>query len=1036
MDWQNPELLHKNRETERAYFVPFQSEKTALAYHDYKGASGRYKLLNGDWAFRYFERYIEVPGDLFEKNCDLSRWDTIPVPLSWQMAGYDIPQYANVNYPYPVDPPFVPDENPAGVYARDFVLTGDWGKRDTYIVFEGVDSCFYLYVNGVCAGYSQGSHLQSEFNIARHVKPGKNRIALKVLKWCDGSYLEDQDFYRLSGIFRDVYLLSRSKSHVRDIFIKTALDGACQDAVLSVALEKAGDAAGKVQFKLYDPDGVPVVDKKIDFGETRFKLRAPLKWSAETPHLYRALIGFEDEWIPVDLGFRKIETADNGALLINGTAVKIKGVNRHDTDPVFGHYTPLDHIRRDLELMKQHNINAIRTSHYPNTPEFYRLCNRYGFYVIDEADLEIHGFANRNPSAGAGYRYFDPTWLTDMPEWKNAFLDRARRLVERDKNHPCVIMWSLGNEAGFGVNHRAMADWIHRRDQTRLVHYERASGAARGNKEISDACVDVVSVMYPAMDYLEERGKNREKDRRPFFMCEYIHAMGNGPGGVSDYWKLIHKYPRLIGGCIWEWADHSAILTDEKGTKYFGYGGDFGEFPHDGNFCNDGCVMPDRKVYPGLREIKAVYQYVKAEIAGYESGRIKIRIKNLHDFIDMGEYDVFWTVANEGEIVCEGTFARFFTAPKKSRSLEILAPASKLAKTFSGAYVNLSFRLAAGRPWAERGFEAALIQLELPLPRAEKIAPEKTTVPLTLKTEGERMVISGGHFQYVFNTFYGSFESLSVNSVETLGGIPKLSVWRAPTDNDRNIKLKWAACGRDDNNSAENLDHVQTKVYSVKTKKQADALVITVLGSLSAPARAPLAKTTVVYTVLPSGEIKTGVSAEVRKEMIFLPRFGFELAMAEGSERLEYFGLGPDENYADMEAHVLLGRYRSTVTGQYFPYIKPQEHGNHGKVKWAAVYDALGRGILFKAAETFEFNASHFTAEDLAAAKHSVDLVPRPETIVRIDYKNGGIGSGSCGPYTGEQYIVSDKEIRYAFSMLPCFVEEMPPSEMIKRMTV
>ena len=1017
-DWQDPEILHINRERERSYFIPFHSEEAALDFNENRGTSSFFKLLNGDWAFRYFERYIDVPEELFDRDADLGEWDKIPVPLNWQMAGYDIPQYTNIKYPYPVDPPFVQDENPAGVYARDFMLCEEWAQRDTFVVFEGVNSCFYIFVNGVCAGYSQGSHMQSEFNISKYLAPGKNRITVQVLKWCDGSYLEDQDFYRLSGIFRDVYLLSRSKSRIRDIFVKTDLDTDYNDAVLSLALEKEGGGASEALFKLYAPDGKLVLEKNAGFTETAFAVFSPMKWNAETPFVYKVVISFEGEWIPVDFGFRKIEVAKNCALLINGAAVKIKGVNRHDTDPVMGHYTPLDHMKRDLEIMKQHNINTIRTSHYPATPEFYRLCNRYGFYVIDEADLEIHGFCERNPTAGNKYSNFDPTWPTDMPEWKNAFLDRAIRLVERDKNNPCVIMWSLGNEAGFGVNHIAMADWIHGRDNTRLVHYERASMTAWEEKH-SDACTDVVSAMYASPDTIEKIGKNKDKDPRPFILCEYIHAMGNGPGGAADYQELFYQYPRLIGGCIWEWADHSVILNGENGKKYYGYGGDSGEFPHDGNFCNDGCVMPDRTPYPGLREIKAVYQYIKAELAEKAEGEksITIKVTNLHDFIDLQGYEIHWSLIGDGETIAEGSFAAPAIMPKKSRRIAIAAPIP--AETRYGVYLNLSFRLTTGCLWAGKGFETAAAQCEIFVKKAPAKKREKIFIPVAMRDKGEYTILEGDSFTYIFNNFYGSFESISYNGTEMLHDRPKLSVWRAPTDNDRNIKQKWLE---------ENLDRATGKVYSVNAEKNGDGITIRVDGSLGSPAREPFAKTSVNYTVLPWGEIRVNIVADIREKLIFLPRFGMELVMREGSNRLEYFGLGPDENYPDMNHHVFMGRYKSFVSEQYFPYIKPQEHGNHGNVKWAAVYDILGRGLLFRADTRFDFSASHYTAEDLTKAAHTNELNPRGETIIRIDYKNGGIGSGSCGPYTFEKYLLTDKKIAYSFGMMPFFAEEMPPA--------
>ncbi|MCL2411600.1 MAG: DUF4981 domain-containing protein [Treponema sp.] len=1042
MDWQNPEIQHNNRERERSYFIPFQSEDEALKFQDSKGVSSFYKLLNGDWAFCYFNRHIETPDTLFTKTQDIDSWDKIPVPLNWQIVqrtpGYDFPHYVNVEYPYPVDPPFVPDENPAGVYARDFYLTENWTERDIFVVFEGVNSCFSLYVNGECVGFSKGSRMQSEFNIGQFCAAGKNRITVKVLKWCDGSYLECQDILRLSGIFRDVYLLSRSKKRIKDIFIKAELDSVYKNAVLSVNLEEdvpQNSGANPVLFKLYDPHEKCVIEKNIEFGETQFDVSEPLKWNAETPWLYKAVFGYEGEWINIDFGFRKIEVAKDCSLLINGKAVKLKGVNRHDTDPVMGQYTPTAHMKRDLELMKQHNINTIRTSHYPNTSEFYRLCNLYGFYVIDEADQEMHGLNRRHPSEELGhqssdYEHFNPELPAELPEWKNAFLDRAKRMVERDKNHPCIIMWSLGNESAFGINIIAMADWIHQRDNTRLVHYEQANSAVRSFKEknYSDACVDVDSIMYPSLEVVEAEGKNKKKDKRPFFLCEYIHAMGNGPGGVSDYWELIYKYPRLIGGCIWEWADHAFVLTDEKtGETYYGYGGDCGEFLHSGNFCNDGCVMPDRTPYPGLREIKSVYQYIKTELvkADLNTSLVTLKITNMYDFINISDFVMNWSVTNDGCVYAEGTAAVPSVAPGKSRQITINAAIPQSARY--GVYLNASYHLAKTNLWAEKGFEIAAAQFEIKVPKAQAISLKKLLPQIEIQNKGECTVLEGGSFIYVFNNFYGTFESLKYNGVEFLHSRPKLSVWRAPTDNDMYAKTKW---------TQERFEHAKGKIYSVDTKKDGDKAVISVSGSLGALSCAPIAKTAVIYTVLPSGEIKIEINADVRDKMVFLPRFGMEFTMPAGNELIEYFGLGPDENYCDMKNHVFMGRYKSNVSQQYFPYINPQEHGNHCGVKWAAVYDVMGRGLFFKADESleggFEFNASHYTSGDLTKASHTNELTPREETIVRIDWKNTGMGSGSCGPYTFEKYLLNDKTICYSFCVLPFFSEEMTADETAK----
>jgi beta-galactosidase len=1030
MDWQNPEILQKNREKERSYFIPFQNEETALRYQNNKGSSSYYKLLNGDWAFRYFNRYIDVPDEIFAKDSDTAAWDTIPVPISWQMAGYDSPEYLCIDYSYPVDPPFVPDENPVGVYARDFYLPQDWLRRDTIAVFEGVNSCFYLYVNGACVGYSQGSHMQSEFNITPYCAPGKNRITGKVLKWCDGSYLECQDYYRLSGIFRDVYLLSRGKNRIRDIFIRADLDSGYRNAVLSVDLEKEGGGPNAALFKLYDPQGKCIIEKDIAFSKTTFDIASPMKWNAETPWLYTAVFRFDDEWIPVDVGFRKVEVAKDCALLINGKAVKLKGINRHDTDPVTGHYTPLDHIKRDLALMKQHNINTIRTSHYPNTPEFYRLCNRYGLYVVDEADQEMHGFNTRRPCDKSGYNpsdydHFDANLPSELPEWKNAFLDRAARMVERDKNHPCIIMWSLGNESIFGANIIAMADWIHGRDTTRLVHYEQANCAVRTFKEAnySDACVDVDSIMYPALEVLEAEGENKKKDKRPFFMCEYAHSLGNGPGGIADYWELIQKYPRLIGGCNWEWADHSVILKDKSGTEYYGHGGDLGEAHHSGNFCHDGFVMPDRTPYPGLREMKAVYQYIKTELAKTGTADVTLKITNMYDFADIKGYILSWSLERDGEAASEGDLALPPLGP--GESLEIAVNAAIPKDAWHGVYLNVSYRLANSTLWAEKGFEVACGQLEIPVPGAQALRAVKALMPLEVQSRGEYTVLEGDSFVYRFNNFYGTFESLKYNGVELLHSRPRFSIWRAPTDNDRFIKLKWID---------EGFEYITAKVYSVNTEKKGEGAVIRVSGSLGAPGRAPAAMLNTAYAVLPSGEIHVAVCADIPEKLVFLPRFGMELAMPAGNESLEYFGLGPDENYSDIKQHVFMSRHRSRVRDQYFPYITPQEHGNHGNVKWAAIYDAFGRGLLIRADTHFEFNASHYTSGDLTKAAHTNELEARKETIVRIDYKNGGIGSGACGPYTFEKYLVNDKKISFSFGMLPFSTEEAPASEAVKYM--
>ncbi|MCL2031202.1 MAG: DUF4981 domain-containing protein [Oscillospiraceae bacterium] len=962
-DWENPRALHRNREPERAFCLPFQSAAAALAGD--KSQSSRYRSLNGDWAFRYYGSAADVPAELFAAACDLSGWDTIPVPSNWQMRGYGHPHYINVDYPFPVDPPYVPADNPAGVYARDFAVDGDWRDREIYIVFEGVSSFFYLYVNGQTLGFSKVSHCQSEFNLTPYIQPGANRLTVQVLQWCDGSYLEDQDFFRLSGIFRDVYLLSRPKGHIRDVFLRAGADG---------TLEVTADAA--CGLSLWDGDAC-ILREALTEGQTHiFTVPNVKPWTAETPALYTAVFSRGGEHLAQNAGFRTISVSEKCELLINGVPVKLKGVNRHDTHPELGYYTPIEHMRRDLELMKRLNINTIRTSHYPNHPEFYNLCDEYGFYVIDEADLEMHGFCTWR--RGYAYSYYDSEWLTDKPEWREAFIDRARRLVERDKNHPCVIMWSLGNEAGCGVNHEAMAEWIQARDGSRLIHYEQA-----GSDKMK-TLTGVVSSMYPDLETAEKQGINADHDPRPYFMCEYAHAMGNGPGGLTDYWELIRRYPRLIGGCIWEWADHAVILRDRDGKPYYGYGGDSGEFPHDGNFCCDGMVLPDRTLYPGTKNIGAVYQYVSAKLLSAGEGGIDVEVCNLHDFITLDGYLFDWDVTADGDTLAQGTFSVPGLKPKESRAVTLRAPVP--AEALYGVYLNIT---------------APSVRLQLEIPAKRAAAPP----------------LSGPGLSYTFDEALGTLTSIHIGGAELLAAPASFGVWRAPTDNDMWAKSEWIA-GVGNRNSW-NLDIAKTKVYSTETSREGENRVITVKSALSAPGREPLIRLKTVYTVTPGGAIGVDVYADVNQRVEMLPRFGYELTLPKGMERLEWFGMGPDENYADSRNHVWMARHTSTVTEQYFPYIVPQEHGNHTDTRWLAVSSEQGCGLLVKAKTRFEFAASHYTAQDLTQAAHTCDLIPREETFLRIDRKVSGIGSGACGPYTFAPYRLTEKRIEYGFWLVP-----------------
>jgi len=934
--YENLNLIHENREPQRSYYIPYDTLEKALEGN--KEKSKYYKLLNGQWDFAYFERDIDVPEVI-------TKWNKIPIPSNWQMHGYDAPYYTNVNYPYAVDAPYVPDDNPCGVYAMDFNVDKLWVDRGTYIIFEGVNSCLYLYVNDEFVGSSQGSHLQSEFNISKYIKEGNNKLTVKVLKWCVGSYLEDQDCFRLSGIFRDVYLLSRDKESVRDI---------------EISVDNRSISVSEKDYVIYDGKN------KIE------KLDNPILWNAEKPHLYTVVVKSGSEYIPFKVGIREIGVSDKGELLINGVSVKLKGVNRHDTHPTLGHYTPYEYMKDELLKMKELNINCIRTSHYPPTPEFLNLCNEIGFYVVDETDIEIHGFVSRN--GGYEYDIENPDWICNQKQWESAFVERVQRMVERDKNHSCVIMWSMGNESGYGGNHDAMIDWTKNRDKSRLVHFEGAS-------LINDKCdVDVVSRMYTSVEEIEEFAKN--EDMRPFFLCEYSHAMGNGPGDVWDYWKKIYEYPKLIGGCIWEWADHTVIVD---GT--YKYGGDFGEATHDGNFCCDGMVFADRSFKAGSLEVKAVYQYIKTKIIGN-----KLIVTNLYDFTNLKEYKLLWKFVCDGDVIKTGELnCDIKPHETKEYILDFILPKS----CELGCYMDVSL---------EGLYEVAMEQHSLDVD-IQKETNDLVTVAKFNETK-EVIKITGENFTYIFNKHYGNFESLIVDGEERLAAIAKLTVWRAPTDNDRNVKYKWGLF--EDNRSGENFNRIFSKVYSCEVKKNK----ILVNGSLSGISRSPFLKFNTIFTISAKGEIRVEFQGKVKENCVYLPRLGFEFSIPKSNEKFKYYGKGPLENYMDMCHHTKVGMYESSAKEEYVPYIVPQEHGNHTKTKQLHI-----GGLKFWTKNEFQFNVSNYTSEILTKTMHESELIEGDNTIVRIDYKNSGIGSNSCGPELLEEYRLKEKNINFQFSI-------------------
>jgi len=993
--WEDINVLQINREAPRAYYIPYASAEDASSKS--RGRSPYYQTLNGQWKFSYKSSVKEVNHRFFDPLLDVSSWEDLIVPSCWQTNGYDQLQYTNINYPIPFDPPFVPNDNPAGLYVREFTIADAWEDKSKYIVFEGVNSCFYLWINGEFAGYSQGSRMPAEFDISSYVRSGVNRMAVMVLKWCDGTYLEDQDLWRFSGIFRDVYLLGRDELHVRDVFNRTELAVDFKKGIVNCEVTAAGGL--EIQAILMDADGNTVDQtKKFIDGQGTLELTAtlPVLWNAENPYLYRLYVSAGNEVLYFPLGFRKVGI-EQGVFKINGQAVKLKGVNRHDSHPVLGQTIPMNHMIKDLRLMKQHNINTIRTSHYPNDPRFLQLCDEYGFYVIGETDLECHGALN------AG----DYHWFTRNPQWEQAFVERVKRMVERDKNHPSVIIWSMGNESGYDVNHMAMARWTKARDSSRPIHYEGSDPRHNGSPDTE--VLDMESRMYASSGAIEQYAAD-PATVKPMFLCEYSHAMGNGPGDLQDYWDVIYKYPKLMGGCVWEWTDHGIATRTEEGTDFYAYGGDFGDQPNDGNFCLDGLVAPDRKPHTGLLELKKVIAPVRIEAEDLEQGLISI--SNLYDFSGLSHLAIHWKVEKDGQIMEQGILPSIDAAPHSKQTVKV---PYQLSTADGGRYLNLSCRLAEDSWWSEPGGEITFEQFALP---GQPAASWNRTAlaPLKLQRKDSRLVIQGFDFCYEFDLQEGAFVGLSKHGVPMLKEPLGFSVWRAPADNDRFVKQQWIQ---------EGYERAVCHVYSAEIVRQSGEMVeLAVDFSLGGYLRAPILRGTSHWAVKANGEINMRVNVQVKEDLPYLPRFGLAAVMPEGNEEVEFFGYGPHESYADKCRSTKKGKYLATVDQLFENYIMPQENGSHNGTEWAIVSNEQGMGLKFFAAQPFSLNAAHYTPEDLTVAAHSHELQKRKETIVHLDYKMSGVGSNSCGPELLNQYRLEEKTFVFELGIVPVFKED------------
>ena len=979
----------ENRLAPRAFYFPYSSAEKAIAGN--VAENENYTLLNGTWDFAYFETELEMP----ENIADIAYSATLPVPSCWQCFGYGQIQYTNVNYPIAFDPPHVPFENPVGVYRRKFCYNKKEGKQ--YLMFDGACSQFEVFINGKYVGMSKGSRLSAEFDVSAFLVNGENDIAVKLYTYSDATYLEDQDCFRYNGIFRDVYILARPEEHVFDFFIHTKNDG-----TVTVDVDKAA------KVTVMSADGSKVYGDKVE---------SPALWSAETPNLYGLLIEFGGEFIFKKFGFRELSVAENCALLVNGVPVKLKGVNHHDTHPEKGYAITDEENYADLLMMKKYNINCVRTAHYPSLPRFTEMCDELGFYVVDECDLETHGVElaiKAHPDSDLERENIGYV-LSGNPDWRAAYMDRIQRTLERDKNCACVIMWSLGNESHFGENHRAMAKWVKERDSSRLVHYQGTASeiwflpeGPEKDAKYHDKCVDVCSEMYPYVrasmykwnypNTIEEEGKNIHNDPRPYFLCEYEHAMGMGPGGMEDNWALFYKYPRIIGGCVWEWADHAAML--EGG--HYGYGGDFGDFPNDNNFCCDGLVSPDRKPHTSLEILKKAIEPVKIEWKD-EAART-VTVRNMLDFADTAElFDINYEITcGEDKVSC-GKLE--LTSVPAHGSIEA-AIYTNLTATSEKCFVNFYVTYKNDTVFAEKGYLATKIQLPLSTDVVE-YPKAKAYAPTSVSVKGRYAYIVSENVKATLDLVKASFTSLEKDGEELLAAPSRITVWRAPTDNDMNNVRRW------------NNDYLRYTTYAstaYEVKEENGKALIHLDGILAPKARTPLFYLNIDITVC-GGSFSFSVHAK-RHEKNYVdqvPRFGFLFEFTKDFENLKYAAYGPLSSYIDMVAHTYYGVYNSTVTDEFVPMIKPQDCANHYGADFAEVTN--GKNTARFSGKAFEFSALHYTPEELTDKKHIHELCESESTVMLICYKNNGIGSNSCGPRLPEMYKFKDREFTFDFEM-------------------
>ncbi|MFQ9682518.1 glycoside hydrolase family 2 TIM barrel-domain containing protein [Blautia massiliensis (ex Durand et al. 2017)] len=1002
--YENLSVLHENTMPARAYYIPASRRMDNLVEH--REESDRMQLLNGTWKFQYFNSIYDIQDSFFEKNYDTENFDEIQVPSVWQMAGYDTHQYTNIRYPFPFDPPYVPQDIPCGAYVHNFEYSRDEKAPKSFLNFEGVDSCFYVWINGSYIGYSQVSHMTSEFDVTDVLQDGTNTVAVLVMKWCDGSYLEDQDKFRMSGIFRDVYILKRPKQAISDYHIKTRIE----DMLAKVEIEMKFYSPLNVKISIEDRNGAVVALGSIaEEGTAVLEIASPELWNTENPYLYKLILETENEVIVDHIALRKIEIKDQ-VIYLNGQKIKFRGVNRHDSDPVTGFTINPEQITTDLTLMKQHNFNAIRSSHYPNAPFFYEMCDKYGFMVIDEADIEAHGPFMIYRKEDTDYNRFK-RWnekIADDPVWEEAIVDRVKLMVERDKNRFCIVMWSMGNESAYGCNFEKALEWTKNFDPDRITQYE--SARYRNYDETYDySNLDVYSRMYPALSEIQEY---LDKDgSKPFLLVEYCHSMGNGPGDFEDYFQMIQDNDKMCGGFVWEWCDHAiAHGTAENGKTIYAYGGDHGEEIHDGNFCMDGLVYPDRTVHTGLLEYKNVYR--PARVISYDKESGELVLHNYMDFDDLKDYvKISYELTQDGLVISKGILPEFSVAPhgEGKTNLKINVPEN------GKCYLKLIYHLKKELPLLDEdhilGFDEIEVSKEdTKCKLAEKWIP-KTVVDSELQVnENDTQIhIKGREFAYTIDKRTALFTEMKFAGREYLNHPMELNIWRAPTDNDMYIKSEWKKA---------HYDKAYTRAYTTEVVQGKHGVKITSHASVVAETVQKILDVTITWKIEAAGKIDADIAVTKDDEFPDLPRFGVRMFLDKKLSAARYFGMGPQESYCDKHQAASHGLYQANVDDLHEDYIRPQENGSHYDCEYVELNNSR-YGIVASAEKAFSFNASYYTQEELEKKTHNYELTESDSVVFCVDYALNGIGSNSCGPVVLDQYRFDDVLFRFQFTLIP-----------------